>query len=396
MNIKKFLITIVALIIFVSFGACNLISQNEPQSSPTMAPETETNESTAAEETIAPTATPDPLSGLKYWLIDPDKRIYNILLLGLDELEGTTWARNDTTMILQINLDTNEIKLVSFMRDMMVDIPGNGEYRINNAHYRGGPELAIKTMKSVFGVDIDYYAIVDFVDFEQVMKIIGPIVVEIKDYEVESLKQYKGVVPLEGEQVGGTIKGEGENTLNYYQALSYARDRHSSGDGNERAGDYGRNLRQREVIKSAWRAVKYKPQLLIVPSVFFAMVYVDTNMDESLIITLLKEMMDGNAEIEDMAIPVDGRFWSEWVNKERTQKYTNDELESLYAQEKAQYDAEGEVTATGDGTVTPEPAQTERPPFPSYERWRSDKDFSNVIGWSKSNISVLQEFLGIN
>lgn len=401
-KVKKLLILFIAILLVVATAACNNAPQGD-QATATMAPESQaTAQDSNAELTAEPTATPDPYAGLRYWEIDTDKKIYNILLLGLDALEGTTYARNDTTMILQMNLETNQMKLVSFMRDMYVNIPGNGQYRLNNAHYRGGPELAMQTMKSVFGVDIDYYAVVDFVSFTQIMRVVGPIIIDVKDYEVAHLKIAESAVSVEGEMIGGqgVVQHEGEYAFNEYLTLSYARDRHSSGEGNERSGDYGRNLRQREVIKAAWDTVKSKPLALIPPSVFLARSYINTNMDESLIITLTRMMMENGAEIEDMAIPIKGKFWSLWVNKDRTATYTNDELEAKYAEKKAAYYDEGQSeetpTATG-GEVTPDPEVTARPSFPSYDSWRKSNEFSNVIDWSKnSNVAALHEFLGID
>ena len=391
---KKLLFLLMAILMVVFSTACNNAAQPE-QTTATMAPEIqETSGDLQTGDTAQPTATPDPLAALRYWEIDPDKTIYNILLLGLDELEGTTWARNDTTMILQIDLENNQMKLVSFMRDMWVTIPGQGEYRLNNAHYRGGPELAIQTMKSVFDVDIDYYAVVNFVTFEQLMRLIGTITIDVKDYEVEHLKIARSAVSVEGEMIGGqgVVTSEGEHEFNEYLALSYARDRHSSGDGNERAGDYGRNERQRIVIKAAWEKVKSKSLSLIPASVFLAMPYAETDMNEALIITLIKSMMENNASIEDMAIPVEGKFWSAWINKNRTVEYSNDELEALYLQQKETFLAEQEAEAVEAETQT----ETEPETFPSYETWRANKEFSNVIQWSNKNISLLHEFLGID
>ena len=101
------------------------------------------------------------------------------------EEPGTIYGHNDTTMILQVNLDTNEMRLVSFMRDMLVNIRGEEE-RINNSHLIGGPNLVKSVMKSEFGVEIDNYATVNFVTFEQIMRIVGTISIDVQDTEVES------------------------------------------------------------------------------------------------------------------------------------------------------------------------------------------------------------------
>ncbi len=394
---KKILILLTAVIMVFMATACN--NATEPQAAdatPTMAPENTEAEATVTEEAVTEEeATVDPLAGLKYWEIDPDKKIYNILLLGLDALEGTTWARNDTTMILQINLETNEMKLVSFMRDMIVDIPGHGEYRLNNAHYRGGPELAMQTMKSVFGVDIDYYAVVDFVSFTQVMRVIGTIKINVEEYEVAHLKKAESAVSVEGEQIlgQGVVQNEGVHEFNEYLTLSYARDRHSSGPNNEKAGDNGRNARQREVIKASWTSVKSKSTALIPPSVFLAMPYVNSNMDEALIITLVNKMMEADAEITDLAMPA-GSFWAAW--KDDTGIYSNDEYKAIYAQKKADYEQANAPTPTQEGEQASAEPTEEVAAFPGFDSWTRDRGAASVIQWSSKAVYKLHDFLGID
>ncbi|WP_193435590.1 LCP family protein, partial [Streptococcus suis] len=62
----------------------------------------------------------------------------NILILGTDgrvgESSGET--RTDTIMVLNVNNTDNKIKLVSFMRDTLVDIEGY-EYKLNTAYTLG-------------------------------------------------------------------------------------------------------------------------------------------------------------------------------------------------------------------------------------------------------------------
>ena len=308
-KLGKLAVLLTAVMLVFALTACENTEQPQ-QATPTMAPDNqETVEETDATMEGEPTPTPDPYAALRYWDIDTDKTIYNILLLGMgQESPGTIHGHNDTTMILQVNLETNEMRLVSFMRDMLVEIPGKGEKRINNTHFLGGPDLAKRTMKSVFGVDIDYYATVNFVTFEQIMRIVGTIMIDVQEHEVAHLQKAESAVSVEGEMIlgQGVVQNEGTYEFNEYLALSYARDRHSErtlNDGSIVYNDRGRNERQREIIKAAWTKVKSKSISLIPASVFMAMTYVETDMNEALIIKLLKEMMENNAEIIDMSVP---------------------------------------------------------------------------------------------
>jgi anionic cell wall polymer biosynthesis LytR-Cps2A-Psr (LCP) family protein len=84
----------------------------------------------------------------------------NVLLLGSDR-RGNERSRSDTIMIASYNENKGTFKLASIMRDSYVEIPGHGKHKINSAFAYGGPELMRQTIKENFGVDLQYYAIVD-------------------------------------------------------------------------------------------------------------------------------------------------------------------------------------------------------------------------------------------
>ncbi|MDV2887733.1 LCP family protein, partial [Alkalihalophilus pseudofirmus] len=82
---------------------------------------------------------------------------------------GKEKSRSDTIMIAHFNEDKGTLKLTSIMRDCYVEIPGYGKHKINSAFARGGPELVSQTIKQNFDIDLQYYAIVDFQGFEQLV-----------------------------------------------------------------------------------------------------------------------------------------------------------------------------------------------------------------------------------
>lgn len=109
----------------------------------------------------------------------------NILILGSDA-RGEEKSRADTIMVAQYHPEKGTYKLISFMRDMYVDIPGHGQNRINSALAYGGPELLRQTLKENFDLDIKYYSIVDFEGFVHLIDEAFPRGVEI-DVEKECL-----------------------------------------------------------------------------------------------------------------------------------------------------------------------------------------------------------------
>jgi len=365
-----------------------------------------------------PEATPtiDPMAALNMWLnkAQIDKDIIRVLLIGYDEKEDTQWARNDTTMILQIDTVNNEMKLVSFMRDMWVNIPGHGPARLNEAAYRGGPALAIRTVKEVFGVPIDYYAAVTFETFTQVMRIVGEIKVNVQESETEHVSKLESAVSIDGEpMIGQGVVNPGENTFNEYQAASYVRDRHSMRrleDGTIVYNDLGRNERQRTVIKAAWDKVKSFPLVAIPASASLASVYVDTDMPLDMVIALLMQMMQNNATMQDMAIPLNGRYWSEYHDEETGTEYTETQMQAWvqqlkdeYALELAAWQAAQGSTGEGEGEGGEGGASGEASDPPVYRGPNTvdelcyQRGMQMVIGWNSSKcVAALHEFLGMN
>jgi len=132
--------------------------------------------------------------------------------------------------------------MLSIPRDLWVNIPGFDYGRINTAYMLGegaklpggGPALAAKTVESLLGVPVDYYAQVDFGAFVRFIDEIGGVTVKIEE-----------PIKLDPEGDGNTKKMKpGKYTLPGDLALAYVRLR-KTGDGD---GDFGRSQRQQAVI----------------------------------------------------------------------------------------------------------------------------------------------------
>jgi len=135
--------------------------------------------------------------------------IENILVLGVD-IDDNGKSRSDTMMLVSWNKETNEVNLVSFMRDIYAQIPGYKSYKLNTAYYLNGVQLVKDTISSMFGVPIHHYALIDFENFESLVDIVAPNGVEI---EVEKAMSEKIGVSLE----------PGFQQLNGQELLGYAR-----------------------------------------------------------------------------------------------------------------------------------------------------------------------------
>jgi LCP family protein required for cell wall assembly len=164
-------------------------------------------------------------------------------LAGRDEVGG---IRSDTIMVVRVDPKTNEAKVLSFPRDLWVDVPGLGKGRINSSLEFGGADKLIETIKTNFDIDINHYVQVNFAGFKSLVDEIGGVPV----YFATPVK----------DQGGLNVTNAGCNTLDGTGALAYVRARHmkylnengywASLDG---TSDLGRISRQQDFIKRVLR-----------------------------------------------------------------------------------------------------------------------------------------------
>lgn len=190
------------------------------------------------------------------------------LAMGLDyrdwvENDGT--PRSDTMMLLTYDPQTKYAGMLSIPRDLWVAIPDHGYGRINTAYSMGegehlpgvngkpggGAGLAMRTVELFLGIDIQYYAVIDFYGFIEFIDTIDKLAINVRDDIT--------VDPL-GE--GNTVHlRAGVQDLDGATALAYARYRYTGG------GDFERAQRQQDVIMALFEQMQWQlPELLATKS----------------------------------------------------------------------------------------------------------------------------------
>ena len=112
--------------------------------------------------------------------------------------------RSDTLMVAHVEPSSQRTFVVSFPRDLMVDVPGTpGRSQINSAYASGGPQLVVDTLKANFNIDISHYLEVDFKSFQEIVDAIGNVQVYLpgrtRDLETGLSTPYgAGCYPLDG------------------------------------------------------------------------------------------------------------------------------------------------------------------------------------------------------
>lgn len=221
---------------------------------------------------------------------DKNGRI-NFLLLGIDKRKNETKSHTDTIMVAQYDPKSDDVKIISLMRDMFVDVPGYKKWKINTAFFLEGPELLRKTIQQNFGLDVQYYVMVDFKGFEKVVDTLAPNGIKI-DVEKKMSKN-----------IGVTLE-PGVQRLNGKELLGYARFRHDA------EGDFGRVARQQKVISALKNEVLSVNGITKAPKLFGTVQpYIQTNMGAKDSIALLaKVLLNKPDKINTLTIPVKNSY----------------------------------------------------------------------------------------
>ncbi len=163
-----------------------------------------------------------------------DEHLINILLVGQDRRPGQGRQRSDSMILCSYNPKTNQLSMISFLRDLYVQIPGFSDNRLNAAYVFGGFPLLKETLNKNFGITVDGCVEVDFNGFKSAINLIGGVDVELTAAEAKIVGDgaTAGVCHLDGDH-----------------ALIYARIRKLD-------SDFGRTSRQRNVLNAVFRKIK--------------------------------------------------------------------------------------------------------------------------------------------
>lgn len=158
--------------------------------------------------------------------------------------------RSDTIMVLRVDPDADRVAVLSFPRDLYVDIAGGSSSRINSAYERDDPQRLIDTIWENFAVEIDHYIQVDFCAFKTLVDAVGGVAVPF---------EYPARDPNTGLEVlsTGCFTFDGEAALAYVRSRKYEFE-DPPGSGNwqiDGSSDLGRVSRQQDFIRRTLSAI---------------------------------------------------------------------------------------------------------------------------------------------
>lgn len=216
---------------------------------------------------------------------------FNVYISGID-VDGpiTTNSRSDVNIIMTVNPNTKKILLTTTPRDYYVQIPDiSGEQRDKLTHAGiYGVDASMRTLEQLYGIDISYYARVNFSSLVKIVDTLGGVDVD-SDFEFDAQ---------------GYHFQKGMNHLDGKQALAFSRERYSFEEGDNQRG------KDQEKVLTAILNKAMSPAILSNASALIADVSdsVQTNMTQEEMAKFIKMQLNDGASwnIESVAASGNG------------------------------------------------------------------------------------------
>ncbi|MGM2786194.1 polyisoprenyl-teichoic acid--peptidoglycan teichoic acid transferase TagU [Bacillus cereus group sp. Bce018] len=237
-----------------------------------------------------------------------DNKPISILLMGVDQEDNGT-GRSDSLMLFTLNPQKKSMKITSIPRDSYTEIVGKGKKdKINHAYAFGGIDMSVKTVENFLNIPVDHYIEVNMAGFRDIVDAVGGVDVN-NDLEFTSRDQHfaKGNIHLNGET-----------------ALKYTRMRYE-----DPRGDFGRQMRQRQVIQAVIKKGASVSSLASYGDVLKAIEKnVKTSLTQDQMFDIQKNYKDCMQNSEEIQIPGDGHkaadgIWYYYVPDAAKQDITN-------------------------------------------------------------------------
>jgi LCP family protein required for cell wall assembly len=197
-------------------------------------------------------------------------------------------SRSDVNILMAVNPDTGKVLLVNTPRDYYVQLHGTEGSTKDKLTHAGnfGVQMSIDTLQDLYGIEIDYYARVNFSSLIEMVDLVGGI-------DVDSPVAFRA---------GGVEIQEGINHLDGVEALAFARERHAFS-----AGDRMRGMNQQRVIAALIAKASERSNLLRYNELLTALAdAMEMNVPQQQIANLVKQRLQDSQAWQVESISVDG------------------------------------------------------------------------------------------
>lgn len=240
--------------------------------------------------------------------------VINIALFGLDTRNEKSFKGNsDSIMILSLNTTTKKVKIISVMRDTFVPmvIDGKTKYGKINSAYSKGPETAIKTLNTIFDLDISEYATVNFYGMTDIIDAVGGITATVTEDELawkgadrpnlnNCMDEICAAMGLDPKKY--YVKSAGEQQLSGVQAVAYSRVRYCRTVWNTN-NDFGRTDRQRHVMEQLFNKALTLPKAQYAKLAKALIPCTETSLSYSEILSLAYNILLSSPTFEQYRLP---------------------------------------------------------------------------------------------
>ncbi len=177
----------------------------------------------------------------------------------LEDIKTGSPSRSDTLMLVRADPTTDSISMLSFPRDLRVEIhcPSSRFFdRINQAYASCGPEGSLETVKALTGLPINYLITINFRGFKQLVAKVGGVWMDVD-------RRYFNNNMSGGERYAAIDLQPGYQKLNGQKTLDFVRFRHTD-------SDLYRNARQQMFVRALKQQVAHSFAPTTIPKIIDA------------------------------------------------------------------------------------------------------------------------------
>lgn len=255
------------------------------------------------------------------------KNYRNIAVLGIDARKGQGYegSRSDAIVVVSIDKKTNEIKLISVMRDSYLYMQGtDGSMmldKVTHAHAFGGPVNTCATLNRSLDLNIKEFVVLNWNAVADAVDTMGGLELDVKQNEISDLNRWGPETATNTDRSWNGITSPGKQQMDGAQVATYCRIRKTSG------GDTGRNERYKKVMSAMFKKAKTSPNKVnkAMDKVFPQIV---TNMSSAQVMKLIPVVIDMDMK-KSVGWPFDyygGIIGGKWLAVPRTLETNNAEL----------------------------------------------------------------------
>lgn len=220
---------------------------------------------------------------------------FYMILIGSDRREDdpSMGQRSDTNIVVRVDPAANQLTMVSIPRDTKIELEDVGTSKFNAALNFGGIGSVIREASELLGVDISYYAEVNFEQMDALVDAIGGVDV----YVDERIDDPDADGTSANPDWPRIILEEGENHLDGAAALCFARSRAFVD------GDFTRTTNQRKLIEAILHKILDLPITQLPSAIESATACVSTNLTVQDLLTLAQLFSDGDLKVYSAMVP---------------------------------------------------------------------------------------------